>query len=363
MGTEVLRVLDRNALREELDRAGEILRSGGLVAFPTETVYGIAVSANSPAAVERLYALKSRPIDKPMSVMVAGIDAVRERCPDLSPTALGLMQRFWPGSLTLVLPSGTPDGSPGPLVGFRYPSHPLAQGLVKAAGVPLLVPSANLSGRPPATTAEEVLAQFPDELDLIIDGGPSQAGVASTVVQVLGEEITVLREGAIREWRIRQPNRAGVLFVCTGNTDRSPLAAAVLRRRLAAQLGCQESALEERGYRVQSAGMAAGEGARASRRIRVVAREEFSPPLDLDQHRSTKLSAEMIEQATRIICMERAQREQILAFFPHRVRDVMMLDPEGNDIEDPSGQNMASYRRLARRLDAAAVLIAGSLVT
>ncbi len=362
MGTEVLRVLDRNALREELEQAGAILRAGGLVAFPTETVYGIAVSANDPEAVERLYALKERPRSKPMSMMVAGIDVVREHCPDISPTALSLMQRFWPGSLTLVLPSSTLDGSPGPLIGFRYPSHPLAQGLVKAAGVPLLVPSANLSGEPPPTTAEEVLAQFPDQLDLVIDGGPAQAGVASTVAEIKGDDISILREGAIPELRLRQPGHAGVLFVCTGNTDRSPLAASILRRRLAAQLGCDESQLEERGYRVTSAGMAADGGARASRRIRHVGREEFNPPIDLEAHRSNKLTTEMIDQATRIICMERSHREQILAFFPHRVRDVMMLDPEGNDIEDPSGQNMASYRRLARRLDAAAVLIAGSLV-
>jgi tRNA A37 threonylcarbamoyladenosine synthetase subunit TsaC/SUA5/YrdC/protein-tyrosine-phosphatase len=326
MGTEVLRVLDRNALREELERAGSILRAGGLVAFPTETVYGIAVSAEDPVAIERLYELKQRPRNKPLSMMVADIDVVRRRCPDLSP------------------------------------SHPLAQGLVEAAGVPLLVPSANISGAPPATTAEEVLAQFPDQLDLVIDGGPAQAGVESTVVEVRGDEVTILREGAIPEWRIRQPEAAGVLFVCTGNTDRSPLAAAILKRRLANRLGCPEDELEARGYRIESAGMVADDGERASRRIRAVARDDFDPPLELDGHRSRKLTAELLQGATRVICMERAQREEILAFFPERVRDVMLLDPEGNDIEDPAGQNLAAYRRLAKRLDAAAVLIAGSLL-
>jgi protein-tyrosine phosphatase len=362
MSTEVVRVQDRTAFREELERAGAILRAGGLVAFPTETVYGIAVSAESPGAVERLYALKGRPRSKPMSMMVASSEVVRRRCPDLSPTAIGLMQRFWPGALTLVLPCRAPDGAPGALVGYRYPSHPLALGLVRAAGVPLLVPSANLSGQPPATTAEEVLAQFPDQLDLVIDGGPANRGVASTVVQVVGDEITVLREGAIPEWRIRQPRLASVLFVCAGNTDRSPLAAALLRRRLAAQLGCAEADLEARGYRIASAGIAAEPGRRASRRVRAVAREEFHPPIDLDAHRAAKLDSGMLAGATRVICMERAQREEILAFFPERVRDVMLLDPEGNDVEDPAGEPTSTYRRLARRLDAAAVLIAGSLV-
>ena len=362
MATEVLKVLDRGALSEELARAGAILRAGGLVAFPTETVYGIAAAAIDPAAVERLYALKGRPRDKPMSIMVAGMEPVLQRCPDMPPKARHLIKRYWPGSLTVVLPTRHPDGSAAGLIGFRYPSHPLAQGLVQAAGVPLLVPSANLSGQPPATTVEEVLAQFPDQLDLVIDGGPTEKGLASTVVKVEGDEVTVLREGAIPAWRIDQPHWSHVLFVCTGNTDRSPLAAALLRRRLSETLGIPEGELEERGYRVSSAGLAADPGARASRRTRRIAREVFTPPIDLDEHRAQKLTQELLGQATRIICMEAAQREQILAFFPHRVREVFLLDPEGSDIPDPAGEGMQIYRRLANRLDAAATLIAGSLV-
>jgi len=362
MATEVLKVLDRGARSGELDHAGAVLRGGGLVAFPTETVYGIAVAATHPAAVERLYALKGRPRDKAMSMMVAGMEPVRERCPHIPPKALQLMKRYWPGALTVVLPTEHADGSAAGLIGFRYPSHPLAQGLVEAAGVPLLVPSANLSGQPPATTAEEVLAYFPDQLDLVVDGGPTQKGLASTVVKVEGDEVSVLREGAIPAWRIDQPHWSHVLFVCAGNTDRSPLAAALLRRRLSEILGVPEADLEERGYRVSSAGLAADPGARASRRTRRIAREAFVPPVDLDGHRAQKITQHLLEQATRIICMEAAQRDQILAFFPHRVREVFLLDPEGNDVTDPAGQGLETYKRLANRLAAAATLIAGSLV-
>jgi tRNA threonylcarbamoyl adenosine modification protein (Sua5/YciO/YrdC/YwlC family) len=363
MVTQVLKVLDRAARAEELDHAGAVLRAGGLVAFPTETVYGIAVAATHPEAVERLYEVKRRPRAKAMSLMVAGMEPVLERCPTIPPKALALMKRFWPGPLTIVLPTVAPDGSEGGWIGFRYPDHPLAQGLVRAAGVPLLVPSANISGRPPATSAQEVLRQFPDEIDLVIDGGPTGGGLASTVVQVRGDEVTVLREGAIPEQRIDRPHGAHVLFVCTGNTDRSPLAAALLRRRLSMALGCPEDELEARGLTVRSAGLGADPGRRASRRCRRVAQEEFDPPLDLEQHRSHKLTQEMVEEATRVFCMERYQREEILAFFPHRVRDVFLLDPEGSDVRDPSGQSLEAYRRLARRLDAAAVLIAGTLVS
>ncbi len=368
MATEVLRVLDRTAEAGELEHVGRILRRGGLVAFPTETVYGIAVSAEIPESVKRLYELKQRPATKAMTVMVADVAPVRKRCPNLPPKAIELMRRFWPGPLTIVLPVEHPGGSlehAEGMVGFRLPSHPLAQGLVKAARVPLLVPSANLSGQPPATTADEVLEQFPDALDVVIDGGRVTGGVSSTVAQVEGETVTVLREGAIPEWRINQPRWANVLFVCAGNTDRSPLAAAILRRALAARLGCSEAQLAERGFSVASAGMneSAKLGHRASRRTRHVARNAVSPPLDLGDHRAQPLTEKLVEWATRIFCMEKAQQEQILAFFPHRVRDVLLLDPEGQDIADPAGQSYATYHTLVRRLEAAATLIAGSLVS
>jgi L-threonylcarbamoyladenylate synthase len=356
MPTEVLHVADRSALREELARAGRILRQGGLVAFPTETVYGIAVAASRPESVERLYALKGRPRSKPMTVMVADTAEVLDRCGEVSLVARALMRRFWPGPLTLVLPDVE-----GHMTGFRVPASPLARGLVREAGVPLLVPSANLSGQPPATTAEEVLRQFPTELDLIIDGGPAEGGIASTVVQVVDDRLEILREGAIPAGQLEHLDRANILFVCRGNTDRSPLAAALLRHRLAQHLGVKESELEGRGYAIHSAGIGAVPGKRASMSARRVAKEWSDGPLDLDTHRSRKLTSEMLQSATRIFCMEREQREQILAFFAHRERDVLLVDPEGADVPDPVGQPIEHYRRLARRLDAAAALIVWGL--
>ena len=150
--------------------------------------------------------------------------------------------------------------------------------------------------------------------------------------------------------------------MCAGNTDRSPLAAGLLQRRLDETLGCSEDELEDRGYQVSSAGLAAEEGQRASRRLRRIARE-LTPPLDLDEHRARKLTTDLLDKATRVICMERSQRDEILAFFPHRVREILLLDPEGSDIADPAGESMTVYKRLAGRLDAAATLIAGSLVS
>src|SRR5436190_1147594 len=126
MGTEVVCVEDQADVAAELARAGEILRRGGLVAFPTETVYGIAVAATLPEAVERLYRVKRRPRTKPMTLMVADVAEVARRCPRIPPAAQRLMERFWPGPLTLVLRDGE-----GHMTGFRVPAHSLARGLVE----------------------------------------------------------------------------------------------------------------------------------------------------------------------------------------------------------------------------------------
>jgi L-threonylcarbamoyladenylate synthase len=349
MSTEVVCVEDRSDVAAELRRAGEILRRGGLVAFPTETVYGIAVAATVPEAVERLYAIKGRPRSKPMTVMVSDVAEVRRRCPRLPAAAERLMERFWPGPLTLVLKDAA-----GHMTGFRVPNHPLAVGL--------LVPSANRSSHPAPTTAEAVLREFPDELDLVIDGGSAEGGVPSSVVQVTDEGIDVLRAGAIPEARILDSSRTEVLFVCTGNTDRSPLGAALLARRLAERLGCTEAELDGRGFAVRSAGLEAPEGKPASAAVVKVAKEWLGGPLDLEHHRAKRLTEEMLERATHVFCMERRHREEILAFFPARARDVRLLDPEGNDVEDPAGRSPFAYKRLAGRLDAAAALLAGGLV-
>ena len=357
MSTEIVSVEDRSDVAAELRRAGEILRRGGLVAFPTETVYGIAVAATLPAAVERLYALKGRPKDKPMTVMVHDVADVRARCPVLPAAAERLMARFWPGPLTLVL-----KDAEGHMTGFRLPNHPLARRLVREAGVPLLVPSANRSGNPPAVTAEGVLREFPTELDMVIDGGSAQGGVPSSVVQVVGNDVQVLRAGAIPEARLVDDRRATVLFVCTGNTDRSPLAAAIFRRRLAERLHCDESELEAKGFVVASAGLEARDGHPASPSALKAAAEWPVRPLDVEGHRSRKLSEAILDESTHVVCMERWHLEEILAFFPGRSADVRLFDPEGHDIEDPAGRSSLVYRRLVGRLDAAAQLLIAGVV-
>lgn len=170
------------------------LRAGKLVAFPTETVYGVAVRADDPQAVARLRAAKRRPTEQPFVIMVADRETV-DSLAQVSPRARALMQRHWPGPLTLILPARG-DAS-GATVGVRLPDHPVALALLRAVGVPLATSSANRAGDPPPTDAAAVVAALGTELALVLDGGPCPLGRASTILDVTIDPPRILREGGV----------------------------------------------------------------------------------------------------------------------------------------------------------------------
>ena len=193
-------VLDRSN-PEAPEWAAERLAAGGVVAFPTDTVYGIGASLAREEAIARVFALKGRPADRPLPVLLASPAALDRVALDLDPRVLRLTARYWPGPLTVVVPAraGMPAGVVGPdgTVGARVPNHPLALRLLEAAGGAAAVTSANRSGEPPARTAEAVIAAVGDRLDLLVDGGTTPGGVPSTVVAFAGDDLRVLRVGAI----------------------------------------------------------------------------------------------------------------------------------------------------------------------
>lgn len=184
-----------------ITRAADIIRRGGLVAFPTETVYGLGATATDAAAVRRIFQAKGRPADNPLIVHVSDYEQLNAVAASLPEGAAELVDRFWPGPLSLVLPrSGAiPDEvSAGlPTVAVRMPSHPVALRLIARAGVPIAAPSANRSGRPSPTMASHVLADLAGRIDAVIDGGPCPVGVESTVLDLTGAVPLILRPGAI----------------------------------------------------------------------------------------------------------------------------------------------------------------------
>lgn len=187
--------------RKAISRAAQIICAGGLVAFPTETVYGLGASATNPAAVAAIFSAKGRPSDNPLIVHVSDFEQVYTVAASVPDRACFLMKKFWPGPLSLVLPRGpaVPDlVSAGlPTVAVRMPAHLVALELIKAAGVPIAAPSANRSGRPSPTSARHVLEDLAGRIEAVLDGGVCRVGVESTVLDLTGPRPVILRPGGV----------------------------------------------------------------------------------------------------------------------------------------------------------------------
>lgn len=186
--------------REAIIQALEVLQRGGLVAFPTDTVYGVGALAFDGDAIKSIYTAKDRPVEKAIAVLLGGSDNLDKVTSKVPPIAAKLASHFWPGPLTLVVPKHPllPEVvSEIPTVGVRVPDHPVAQALLRAAG-PMAVSSANISGQDNPKSAEEVMRQLSGRIHLILDGGKTPGGVPSTVVDCTGVEPVILREGPVR---------------------------------------------------------------------------------------------------------------------------------------------------------------------
>lgn len=201
METKILQVKPESVTLQELCDAGEILRRGGLVAFPTETVYGLGGNAMDAGAAAKIYEAKGRPSDNPLIVHIADMDGLENLAREIPDVARKLAEAFWPGPLTMIFKKRVevPTGTTGGLdtVGIRMPEHPVALALIRSAGCYIAAPSANASGRPSPTLAEHVKEDLDGRIDMIIDGGAVGIGLESTIVDVTGDVPLILRPGCI----------------------------------------------------------------------------------------------------------------------------------------------------------------------
>ncbi|MEW9123830.1 MAG: L-threonylcarbamoyladenylate synthase [Thermotaleaceae bacterium] len=201
MKTKIISIDPMHIDEEKLEEAAQILRAGGTVAFPTETVYGLGANALDADAVQKIFQAKGRPSDNPLIVHIAHFEDLLPLVREIPPQTRGLADRFWPGPLTLIFKKGPkiPDVITGGLdtVAIRMPSHPIARKLIERAGVPIAAPSANLSGRPSPTRGEHVLEDLKGRVDGIITGGSCRVGLESTVLDISEEVPTILRPGGV----------------------------------------------------------------------------------------------------------------------------------------------------------------------
>ena len=360
MTTEIIDLQKVEDPRDVVHRIVENLSAGKLVALPTETVYGIAASALQPKAVERLRELKSRDGDKPFALAIRSGDECKDYVPDMSPLALRLSRRVWPGPVTLVLPNQHRESAvfqldpavqqavaPGETLGIRVsPDEVLEQVLSLTAG-PLALTSANFNGEPPATD-DAALEQLNGHVDLIVKTGKTHFGAPSTVVEVNGQSVRILREGVVDKATIDQLSGFIGVVVCTGNTCRSPMGEAIFKKLIAEKISSKIEELANQGITIVSAGIAAGPGSPAAMQSMTVMEQQG---LDISEHQSRPVTARLANFADLVLTMTNGHRNAIVSQWPTLESRVRTIRHDGGDISDPIGSPIPVYQDCAEQIE------------
>jgi len=346
MSDKIQRIDESDLHRDRLRPAVDALRRGQIVAFPTETVYGLGVLAQTESGAGRLNRLKGRSPDHPLTHHLAAPDHLATHVATLSPLAQRLVDRFLPGPLTLLLPA--PEG--GREVGIRIPSHPVCQALLEGVGGALLATSANRTGEPPATSVDRIPRPLLDGVGVAIDSGPTRYGAASTVIRPTGDRVEVVRDGAVPTALLADECGPVTLIVCPGNPCRSPLAAALLRKLLRKRFRRDREARGLPLPAVHSAGIGAYNGGPASGNAILIGRD-FG--LDLRDHRSRRLTPELIRGSDFILGMSPGFADLIGELAPEATGRVEVLNPSGGGVPDPFGGVLEVYRAVAETLQRA----------
>jgi len=342
--TRILKPENEETVTQAVGEAVLALKRGDVISFPTETVYALAGAARSPDMEDRLFELKQRPKHKPFSFMVCSSGMIEDLVGSVSTLGKRVISRCLPGPLTIVF--GTDDGG----IGVRMPSEDMALRIIDGVGGPLLSTSANISGEPAAASGKEVIRQLGGRIALIIDGGETLYKEASTVVEIRGSKWKILRQGVLGESAFRRCANKIVLFVCTGNTCRSPLAEALCKKLLAERVGVSPEKLEENGYTIISAAISGADAMPASGNAVMVGRE-FG--VDLENHLSQRLTKEIVDNVDKIYVTEKSQIRHLKELSDKSDEKIEPLVPGGEDIVDPAGGTLDDYRICVSKIEMA----------
>lgn len=326
---------DLKAIRE----IAESSRSGKIVVFPTETVYGMGVPASRREALEKIYEIKGREKTKPLAFHIGDWDQLISLNIVRNPAFRYLSKKFWPGPVTLIVKNRN-----GEKIGIRYPRNLAASTLIRSAGQPFLATSANRSGEPAPKTAAEVLKTFGDAVDFVIDAGPCEIGVDSTVVDVTSNPPQILREGAeigavrqaLENLRLGLVPRKKILIVCTGNSCRSPMAAGLLQEELRRKR-------MDRDIEISSCGILARDGGQATAEAIYVMKNR---EIDISGHRTRPCRREDVVDADLILAMAKEHYDFLTDLMPSVKEKIKVLD-----IADPISLGIAAYEGVVQKLE------------
>jgi protein-tyrosine-phosphatase/tRNA A37 threonylcarbamoyladenosine synthetase subunit TsaC/SUA5/YrdC len=339
----------------------QALAEGRPVAFPTETDYVVATSARAANAAAVLGEMAvERPGEPLLTLALKSAEETLDWAPRITSVGLRLARRCWPGPVAMIVPDDHPESlvqrlpaaAQSALVGggrlrLRVPGHPmLADCMRMLAGPVMLAEPAAADG--PIVTAEGVAAAAGDRLALVLDDGRARYAQPVSTVELVGDGYRVVRPGVVSEESLRRLASLMVLFICTGNTCRSPLAEVLFRRVAAERLGCPPEEIEQHGVVVTSAGLAAWAGGPASGSAVEVAAEMGC---DLRGHESQPLTETLVRQADVILTMTASHRAALLAQFPEAGGRVAMLSPDRRDVIDPIGGSLDVYRSCGRQIE------------